>query len=120
MKRRATEPLAGIVRTTRRFIAFPFQHRAKMTMAALATFAAPMSASAVAAAPAAKPHRASIGCAKSGERVSSGLNKICYYACAKWEGAMTKPSYEHCPSWTIRWRLNHDSYFGPKPKSASR
>ena len=54
-------------------------------------------------------------CHKTGERVG-GLKKTCYYACGNFEGGRQEYVYDHCPSWTVRWRLNHDSQFGPRPR----
>jgi hypothetical protein len=57
-------------------------------------------------------------CKKTGERVG-GLKKTCYYDCGSWEGGRTEYVYDHCPTWTVRWRLNHDSQFGPRPRTRS-
>jgi hypothetical protein len=80
---------------------------------ALVVFA--MSAPAIAedASRSAKPSRVPLLCTKSGEQVS-GLTKICYYGCAKSEGALTVTAYEACPRWTPRWRLNRNSQFGSR------
>jgi hypothetical protein len=56
----------------------------------------------------ARPYRPALLCMKSGDR-SSGLTKICYYDCARSEAATTVKLYDQCP----RWRLNHNSQFGP-------
>jgi hypothetical protein len=55
-------------------------------------------------------------CHKTGERVG-GLKKTCYYDCGSFEGGRQEYVYDHCPSWTVRWRLNHDSQFGPRPRA---
>jgi hypothetical protein len=55
-------------------------------------------------------------CHKTGERVG-GLKKTCYYNCGSFEGGRQEYVYDHCPSWTVRWRLNHDSQFGPRPRT---
>jgi hypothetical protein len=77
---------------------------------ALAIFA--VSSSAVASEKPAKPYRLGLLCMKSGDH-SSGLTKICYYDCAGSEAATTVKLYDQCPRWTPRWRLNHNSQFGP-------
>jgi hypothetical protein len=60
-----------------------------------------------------KPSRVPFLCAESAEQIS-GLTKVCYYNCARSEGAMTVTTYEACPRWTPRWRLNRNgSHFGP-------
>jgi hypothetical protein len=59
-----------------------------------------------------KPSRVPMLCTKSGQQLS-GLTKTCYYGCPKSEGAMTIRAYETCPRWTLRWRLNRNSQFGP-------
>jgi hypothetical protein len=51
-------------------------------------------------------------CKKSGQQ-TSGLTKICYYDCAGSEGATTVKTYEACPRWKPRWRLNRPGPFGP-------
>jgi hypothetical protein len=95
-----------------------------MTVAlALAVFAASASVAAQDA-QAIKPFPVAIVCTKSTEKVSSGLSKICYYRCA-WSGArdgvnasaLTRKSYEHCPDWVPRWRLNHNRQYGPSANS---
>jgi hypothetical protein len=58
-------------------------------------------------------------CHKTGERVG-GLKKTCYYNCGSFEGARQEYVYDHCPSWTVRWRLNQDSQFGPRPRAKKR
>jgi hypothetical protein len=63
-----------------------------------------------------EPYRLPLLCNKSGEK-TSGLTTICYYSCAKSEGAMTMPTYEACPRWTTRWKLNRNAQFGPKENS---
>jgi hypothetical protein len=76
-----------------------------------------VSASAIEDAPqTVKPSRVSIMCTKSGEHLG-GLTKVCYYSCAGSEGALKEPAYEACPGWTPRWRLNHNSQFGPNKKA---
>jgi hypothetical protein len=62
------------------------------------------------------PTRVAIICTNSGEQLG-GRTKICYYNCAKSEGAMTKAAYETCPAWEPSWRLNRNSQFGPRRKS---
>jgi hypothetical protein len=61
-------------------------------------------------------YRLPLLCNKSGEKIS-GLTTICYYSCAKSEGAMTTTTYEACPRWTTRWKLNRNAQFGPKENS---
>src|SRR5258706_11651034 len=78
---------------------------------ALAVVAASAS-SAFAAPPTGGPFRLPLLCTRSGEKIS-GLTKICYYSCAKSEGAMTATTYEDCPRWTARWQLNQSAQFGP-------
>ena len=63
-----------------------------------------------------EPYRLHFLCNNSGEKIS-GLTKICYYSCAKSEGAMTTRTYEACPRWTTRWKLNRNAQFGPKENS---
>jgi hypothetical protein len=63
-----------------------------------------------------EPYRLPLLCNKSGEKIS-GLTTICYYSCAKSEGAMTAMAYEACPRWTTRWKLNRNAQFGPKENS---
>jgi hypothetical protein len=63
-----------------------------------------------------KSSRANVVCKKIGERVG-GLKKTCYYDCGAWEGGRTQYIYDHCPSWTVRWRLNRNSQFGPHTRS---
>lgn len=71
----------------------------------------------VAASPAfaesAKQAGSDILCKEVGERVG-GLKKTCYYNCGTWEGGRAENIYDRCPSWTPRWRLNHNSQFGPR------
>jgi hypothetical protein len=69
-------------------------------------------ASTLALAEAVKPSRTALLCKKIGER-AGGLKKTCYYDCGAWEGGRTENIYDHCPSWTVRWRLNRNSQFGP-------
>jgi hypothetical protein len=78
---------------------------------ALAVVAVSVS-SACAAPPTGGPFRLPLLCTRSGEKIS-GLTKICYYSCAKSEGAMTATTYEDCPRWTARWQLNKSAQFGP-------
>lgn len=78
---------------------------------AMAVFAAATSAP-MEDAPTLKPSTVSLICTAAGARVS-GLTKVCYYKCSGKEGAFTTRLYEHCPSWTPRWRLNHNRQFGP-------
>jgi hypothetical protein len=60
-----------------------------------------------------EPSTAALICTAAGARVS-GATKVCYYKCAGKEGAFTTRLYEHCPSWTPRWRLkDHNRQFGP-------
>ena len=63
----------------------------------------------------AKPIRVAAICTKSGEQ-TSGLTKVCYYNCAKSEGAITVPPYEVCQAWKPHWRLNRTGQLGPNPK----
>jgi hypothetical protein len=81
---------------------------------ALAVFVTSASASAIAeeAPRTVKPSRMAIICKKSSEKIS-GLTKICYYNCAGSEGALTVTTYEACPNWRPRWRLNRTGPFGP-------
>jgi len=62
--------------------------------------------------PRGKPFRLPLLCNRSGEKIS-GLTKICYYSCARSEGARTAATYEACPPWTTRWQLNQTAQFGP-------
>jgi hypothetical protein len=83
---------------------------------AMAVFAAATSAPVQEApledAPTREPSTVALICRTAGARVS-GLTKVCYYKCAGKEGAFTTRLYEQCPSWTPRWRLNHNRQFGP-------
>ena len=54
-------------------------------------------------------------CHKTGERIG-GLTKTCYYDCGAWEGGLQKYVYDHCQDWTVRWRLNRDSQYGPRTR----
>jgi hypothetical protein len=83
---------------------------------ALAVLAASSSAFAERSPLTGEPYRLPLLCKKSGEKIS-GLTKICYYSCAKSEGAMTAATYEACPRWTTRWQLNRTAQFGPKENS---
>jgi hypothetical protein len=56
--------------------------------------------------------RGQILCKKTAERVG-GLKKTCYYDCGAFEGGRTENVYDRCPAWTVRWRLNRNSQFGP-------
>lgn len=62
-----------------------------------------------------QPTRVAIFCSRTGEQLG-GRTKICYYECARSEGAMTTAAYEACPRWEPSWRLNHNSQFGPRKK----
>jgi hypothetical protein len=77
---------------------------------ALTIFA--MSASAAEPSGSAGPFRVALFCTKSGQQ-TSGLTKICYYNCGGKEGGTTVKTYEPCPSWKPRWRLNKTGPFGP-------
>jgi hypothetical protein len=63
-----------------------------------------------------KSAHAHLVCHKTGERVG-GLKKTCYYDCGAFEGGRQEYIYDHCPSWTLPWRLNRDSQFGPRPRA---
>src|SRR5664279_5710368 len=94
-----------------------FGHGGKVTIIlALAVFAVSASANAEEAQLTLKPSRVAIFCTNSGEQVS-GLTKVCYYNCARSEGALTTKTYESCPRWTPRWQLNRNSQFGPSANS---
>jgi hypothetical protein len=54
-------------------------------------------------------------CHKITEQVG-GLTKTCYYDCGGWEGGQQQYIYDHCPDWTVRWRLNRNTQFGPHPR----
>lgn len=82
---------------------------------AIAVPLAAVAASTPAMANIAKPTRANFICHKTGERVG-GLKKTCYYDCGAWEGGVIENIYDHCSSWTVRWRLNHNSQFGPRTR----
>jgi hypothetical protein len=80
---------------------------------ALAVLTVSTSAQAEAARPPVTSARLAIVCSKAGERLG-GLTKVCYYDCSPhWEGAIKAPAYETCPARTPRWRLNHNSQYGP-------
>jgi hypothetical protein len=66
-----------------------------------------------------KQTHANLVCHKTGERVG-GLKKTCYYDCGAWEGGLLENVYDHCSSWTVPWRLNRNSQFGPRPRSRAR
>jgi hypothetical protein len=90
-----------------------FKRRDNMkSVLALAVFVLPVCAMAEESSRTAKPPKVPIICTKSDEQVS-GLTKICYYTCAKSEGAITVATYQACPRWTTRWRLNRSGHFGP-------
>jgi hypothetical protein len=57
--------------------------------------------------------RATLLCTRSGERVVSGLTKICYFHCGKSERALKVTTYEACPHRALRWQLNHNAGYGP-------
>jgi hypothetical protein len=59
-----------------------------------------------------KSPRTNVICRKVGEH-AGGLKKTCYYDCGAWEGGRTENIYDRCPGWTVRWRLNRNSQFGP-------
>jgi hypothetical protein len=63
----------------------------------------------------ATPSRTHLVCYKTAERVG-GLKKTCYYDCGAWEGGLIENVYDHCPGWTLRWRLNRNSQFGPRTR----
>jgi hypothetical protein len=86
-----------------------------MIVLALAAFTISASAIAAESSPLEKPFRVAVFCTKSGEQ-TSGLTKVCYYNCVKSEGALTVKTYEACPGWTPRWRLNRAGHFGPNPR----
>lgn len=73
-----------------------------------------LAASPPALAETAKSSSANFVCHKTAERVG-GLKKTCYYDCGAWQGGRQEYVYDHCPGWTVRWRLNRDSQFGPRP-----
>jgi len=89
---------------------------ATVIVLALAVLAASTSALADDASLPVTPARLAVVCTKSGERLG-GLTKVCYYDCARWGGAMKAAAYETCPAWTPRWRLNHNSQYGPIRKA---
>jgi hypothetical protein len=76
---------------------------------ALVALAAAMPASAQPA----RPHL--LLCHKTGERVG-GLTKTCYYDCGAWEGGRQQYIYDHCAEYTVRWRLNKNTQFGPRSR----
>ena len=61
-------------------------------------------------------YRLPLLCNSSGEKIS-GLVKVCYYSCAKSDGAITTTTYEGCPRWTMRWELNRNAQFGSRQES---
>jgi hypothetical protein len=81
-----------------------------MIVLALAAFTA--SAIAAESPDSSKPFSVAMVCTKSSQQ-TSGLTKICYYDCAGSEGAITVKTYEPCPRWKPRWRLNRTGPFGP-------
>jgi hypothetical protein len=83
---------------------------------ALAVFAASASAIAEEAPRTSKSSRVPFVCVNSGEKLA-GLNKICYYSCARSEGAVTVAAYEACPHWKPHFRLSRNAQFGPNEKS---
>ena len=88
-----------------------------LTLAAvLAVALAALAVSAPAMAEAAKTSRTQFICYKTAERVG-GLKKTCYYDCGAFEGGLLENVYDHCPSWTLRWRLNRNSQFGPHARA---
>ena len=66
-----------------------------------------------------RPEGTKFICHKIGERVG-GLRKTCYYDCGAWEGGLEDYVYNHCPSWTVRWKLNRNSQFGPRPRTHTK
>src|SRR5258706_2898566 len=86
--------------------------RCKVRIVLALAVVASSASSAFAAPPPGEPFRLPLLCTRSGEKIS-GLTKICYYSCAKSEGAMTATTYEDCPRWTARWQLNQSAQFGP-------
>jgi hypothetical protein len=65
-----------------------------------------------------KSSPAQLVCHKTAEGVG-GLKKTCYYDCGGWEGGREENVYDHCAAWTLRWRLNRNSQFGPRPRAKS-
>src|SRR5262249_18709413 len=63
----------------------------------------------------ARTSHAHLACHKTGERVGR-LTKPCYYDCGIWEGGLQEHICDHCPGWTLRWRLNRNSQFGPRTR----
>ena len=108
---------ASAVRSPIRALAASDTTKGKMRIIlALAVLAASSSAFAEQSPLTGEPYRLPLLCNKSGEKIS-GLTKICYYSCAKSEGAMTATTYEGCPRWTTRWKLNRNAQLGPKENS---
>jgi hypothetical protein len=97
-------------------ILISFQQRGKMIILALTVFTVSASAIAAEATDPSRPVKVSMVCTKSSQKIS-GLTKICYYDCAGSEGAITVQTYEACPRWKPRWRLNRTGPFGPSEKS---
>jgi len=64
----------------------------------------------------AKPPKSTLVCQKIAYS-NGNLKKTCYYDCRAWEGARTENVYDHCPGWTLRWRLSQNGQFGPHPSS---
>ena len=87
-----------------------------MIILALTVFTVSASAIAAEAPDPSKPVRVSMVCTKASQKIS-GLTKICYYDCAGSEGAITVQTYETCPRWKPRWRLNRTGPFGPSGNS---
>jgi hypothetical protein len=87
-----------------------------MIVLALAIFTVSAPAMAAESPDSSKPFAVAMVCTKSGQKIS-GLTKICYYNCGASEGAITVQTYEPCPSWKPRWRLNKTGPFGPSEVS---
>jgi hypothetical protein len=98
------------------FFTFLTRRGATVIVLALAVLTVSTSAPMNEASPLVTPVRLAVVCTKSGERLG-GLTKVCYYDCARWEGAMKAAAYDTCPAWTPRWRLNHNSQYGPIRKA---
>ena len=87
-----------------------------MIILALTVFTVSASAIAAETPDPSRPVTVSMVCTKSSQQIS-GLTKICYYDCAGSEGAITVQTYEACPRWKPRWRLNRTGPFGPSGNS---
>jgi hypothetical protein len=74
---------------------------------------------ALATSPKSKSGHSQFVCHKTAEQVG-GLKKTCYYDCGATQGGRQEYIYDHCPAWTVRWRLNHDSQFGPRPRGPGK